>query len=352
MPVGAYVVSRILVGLAVLTSVALRPGAAVADDLTRWDAAWYLRILTDGYPAGPLPDGQNATAFFPLFPLLARAVAAAIPLGPVAASIIVAGLGGLIAAVVIWHLACDLWDRAVADRAATLFALFPAAYVFSIPYSEGVMVALSAGALLALERRRWLVAGLLAAASTAARPNAVGIVAAAAVAALLAWRLRRDLQVLWAPLLAPIGAVAFIAFLWARTGDPLVSLRAQRTGWDQRIDGGATTMRAVVRSVTDPLHNLNNVGVTFALVVTALGLLWLVRERRWILVAYVIGVMAPVLITTTPTPKPRFVLAAFPVLLPIAARLGRNGYVATAVMSAGLLCVTTMLALSGLWLTP
>lgn len=351
-PVGAYVLSRALVYLAVATDVALRPGTGFVEDLTRWDADWYLRIVTDGYPSGPVPDGQNATAFFPLFPLVARFVAAISPLGPVGASLVVALIGGLLASVAIWLLARDLWGAPAADRATVVFAFFPASYVFSIPYSEGVMVALSAAALLALERRRWLAAGVLAALSTAARPNAVGIVLAAALAAAMAVRARRDIRALVAPALAPLGAIAFMAFLWARTGDPLVSLRAQRTGWDQRFDVGATTFRAVIRSVTDPAHNLNNVGVTFALVITGLGLWLLVRERRWVLVVYVIGVMAPVLVATTPTPKPRFVLAAFPVLLVIGARLRGHAHIAAVAAGAGLLCLTTLLALSGLWLTP
>lgn len=351
-PAGAYLASRVLVFLAVATDVALRPGTGFLDDLTRWDADWYLRILSDGYPAGPVPDGQNATAFFPLFPLLGRAVAAATPLGAIEAAVLVAVAGGLAATIAVWVLAADLWDDATADRAAVLFALFPASYVFSIPYSEGVMVALSAGALVALERRRWLLAGVLAALSTASRPNAVAIVLAAALAAGLAIRERRTLRPLVAPALAPFGAIAFTAYLWVHTGDPLVSLRAQRTGWDQRFDFGATTVRSVARSVVDPVANLNNVGVTFALLVTALGLTYLVRDRRWVLVAYVAGVMAPVLIATTPTPKPRFVLAAFPVVLAIASRLRGNAHVVVAATSAGLLCITTILALSGLWLTP
>src|SRR3954454_23261852 len=45
-------------------------GNALVAPLARWDSVWYLAIANDGYPA----DDPRRAAFFPLYPLLVRAV--------------------------------------------------------------------------------------------------------------------------------------------------------------------------------------------------------------------------------------------------------------------------------------
>src|SRR5207302_760700 len=76
-----------------------------------------------------------------------------------------------------------LAGRRTARRATLLFCFFPGSIVFSMVYSEGVMIALAAGCLLALQQRRWLLAGVLGGLATAARPNAVVLVVACGWAA-------------------------------------------------------------------------------------------------------------------------------------------------------------------------
>jgi len=50
------------------------------------------------------------------------------------------------------------------------------------------------------------------------------------VAAVYAIRLRREWRSLLAPLLSPVGIVAFFCFLWVRTGNPLAWYVTQREG--------------------------------------------------------------------------------------------------------------------------
>src|SRR3954454_11139858 len=49
-------------------------GNALVAPLARWDSVWYLAIANDGYPA----DDARRAAFFPLYPLLLRAVDAVV----------------------------------------------------------------------------------------------------------------------------------------------------------------------------------------------------------------------------------------------------------------------------------
>src|SRR4051812_45821233 len=45
-------------------------GNALVAPFARWDSVWYLAIANDGYPV----DDPRRAAFFPLYPLLVRAV--------------------------------------------------------------------------------------------------------------------------------------------------------------------------------------------------------------------------------------------------------------------------------------
>ena len=114
-------------GLAVLTAVLLRAlqlvfvaaltneDDRVVDRLLIWDGGWFLNIATEGYPDEYTYDDDgvpvgNGLAFFPLFPLLVRGVAAlGVPVGD--ASLLVAGVAGLVAALLIYLLGVAIWSR-------------------------------------------------------------------------------------------------------------------------------------------------------------------------------------------------------------------------------------------------
>ena len=57
-------------------------------------------------------------------------------------------------------------------------------------YAEGLLLPLAAGCILALQKRRWLLAGSLAAFATATEPEALVLVVVCAVSALLELRRR------------------------------------------------------------------------------------------------------------------------------------------------------------------
>ena len=159
----------------------------ITNVFTSWDGRWYLEIVRHGYPRSVPPDItfnqlEARAAFFPLFPTLVRFVDPVIPGGDTIAALFV---NLVLGAVVIWLvglLARGWWGDRVAGRAMVLMSVFPASVVLTMAYSETILLALAAGCLLALDRRRWLLAGTLAAFATAARPNGVALCAACAVA--------------------------------------------------------------------------------------------------------------------------------------------------------------------------
>ena len=77
-------------------------------------------------------------------------------------------------------------DTEVLVEAIAFWGIFPGTIVFSMVYSEGLSLALIAGAMRALQDRRWVLAGLLAATASAVEPVVFAIIPAFGGVALLA----------------------------------------------------------------------------------------------------------------------------------------------------------------------
>jgi len=218
------------------------PREGHVDLAVSWDAMWYERIATDGYPdVLPVgPDGrvqQNPWAFYPLFPAVVRAISGLTGAGFATVAPLVALVAGLGAAVVIAHLlraALPSGPSGPAGPAATgpvlaavaVWAALPAAPVLQMAYTESLSVLLLAGALLLLLRERWWGAAACALLLGVTRPIALPLMLVVLAAVWLRWR-RRDLDpltgrervgVLAAVLATGISGVAWTAIAWWGTG--------------------------------------------------------------------------------------------------------------------------------------
>lgn len=165
-----------------------------SEHMLFWDGGWYWRILSEGYPS-VLPVGsdgvvaQNAWAFMPLQPYLARAL---MTLGPsfAVAACLVSVTSSATAAVL-----ADRWLAPHVGRRASLWAVAlawcgPCALVLQSPYAESLGLALTTGVLLLAARRRFLAAIPLVALVAVARP--VGLPLAAALGLWWLWETVRS----------------------------------------------------------------------------------------------------------------------------------------------------------------
>lgn len=213
-----------------------------------WDATWYRHIAESGYPA-VLPVGsdgqvaQNAWAFFPLFPGLARLIMQVTGLGwATVAPLLSLVLGGA-AMLVVHRVIAHGAPRAVAARpglplaTVALVSVFPTAVVLQVGYTESLALLLVAASLLAIVRRRygWACVAVLALGFTraVALPMAVVVV----VHAWVRWsqarsrgeRLpRRDVAALAGlAVAAGVSGIAWPAICGAVTGVPDAYLQTQ-----------------------------------------------------------------------------------------------------------------------------
>ena len=257
---------------------------------------------------------QDTLGFFPLFPMLMWVIAQ--PLHAVGlhshtivpslglnvltsyviAGVIAALVSGAVATVLLGRLAERWWGEAAGRRAILFFCLFPGTIVFSMIYTEGLLLALLAAAFLALERKRWLTAGILAGFSTAVGPTAAAIIPAFAIVSLVeirrhGWRDPEARRSLLAPILAPAGLVAFGAYLWAWTGSPFASFTTQHAiwGWSETssplaIPNQISTLISEIKVSTfsNPAIDLNIIAGLFGTVflLYALWRLWKWRRQR------------------------------------------------------------------------
>ena len=319
---GWYATSRVVVWLAILGGWALRPELSLYAMVRRLDASWYLDIARFGYSAQPATtaaiEAEGAAvlrgAFSPLWPLMIRVFRVpGVPL-EVSATVLVTVLGFAVV-VASWVLVARLAGREAADRAALMVSFFPGSVVFSIAYAEALMLCLAIGCLLALQERRWSLAGLLAALASATRPNAIALVPACAWAALVAIRRDGDWRSAIAPALAPLGAVAFHGFLWWRTGRVDAWDLIQRNGWDEEVDFGARTLErlGVLARLGQPDPGTVLLGIGLLLGLIGAWALWRWRPPGE-LVIYAAGVVVLALIARTLGPRPRFLLTALPLV--------------------------------------
>lgn len=339
---GWYVASRAVVATAVVAAWTLRPDLTAEALLRRLDASWYLDVARDGYAAqAATPDAIAADpavlrgAFFPLWPLLVRVTRLPGVSLEVGATIL-ATVVGFAVVVGTWTLVARLADRAAADRAALLVAVFPGSFVLSMAYAEALMLALVVASLLALVGRRWWLAGVAAALATATRPNAVALVFACLWAAGVAIHHRREWRALVAPALAPVGVLAFHGFLWARTGRLDAWNLIQRNGWDERVDLGARNLGRLAALVRWDDPDPGTVLLGFGAIVALVGAWALWRWRPpGALVVYAVAVLGLALVARTLGPRPRFVFTALPLVWALAVWLRGEAFRIAVVLATG-----------------
>jgi hypothetical protein len=292
--------------------------------LTSWDGLWYIDLVLKGYPREVIAevtyfDAEARAAFFPLYPLLVRAANPVLPGGEVTAALALNLMLGAVFVGLVGLLTRRLAGPRAAGRAMVLTALFPGAFVLSFAYSEALLLTLAALCLLLLLERRWVWAGLVAAVATASRPNALALVVACGLTALVAvWR-ELEWKALVAPALAPVGFVAFHLYLWSRTGEAGVWFRVQREAWNEGTSYGTTALTRSIEFLLHPFGSATNAITAMSLVALVVGV-WCVWKVRlplplWSYSAVVLGLM---LLPATVTARPRFLYTAFPLLMAVA----------------------------------
>jgi Mannosyltransferase (PIG-V) len=352
----------------------------VLSPMAKWDAQHYLSIAYDGYAptmAGLTP-GDWRPAFFPLYPGAVRVLSGfgASP-GLVLIMAYAVSLACFFFALALLHrlTAIELGER-YGRPVLLLLAFFPTAFFFGIPYTESLFLLLAVAAFLAARTGRWEVAGVMLALASATRVP--GLLLVIPVALLYLYGPRDDREPVerrgfrpryrvgpdaaWL-LLAPLGLLAFSAYLHFGLGDGLAWQQAQESFGRQTVDPltglwsglreGGTSFWEVVNGTYDhqPLYkhlNIAQVGFIAFAVAGGVGALRMLPPAYgvWVLVSLV-----PIFVSQ-PQENPlysssRFIAVLFPIFLWLAVVCERRGITTTvvALFATGMAVLTAEFAL-------
>jgi len=326
-----WVLARILVAIALavaheraasgrLSTAAL---SRVHQGLLGWDAGWYEAIARHGYAGA----GHASLRFFPVFPLLSRALAVLPGVGVGAALVVLSNACALAGtAVVVVLVRRESGDERLAGRAAWLLCLAPPAFTFVMGYAEGTLLVLSAGAFSALRARRWWWAAGLGVLAGLTRPLGALLVLPAVVELSRGWRsapAQERVGRLAAAAGPVVGTGAFLGWVGWRYGDALAPLRLQEQGAHHGWADPFVTLAHDASSLVHG-HHLGE-GLHLPWVLLAVALL-VVALRRWPASygLFAAGVLAVALTGSNLDSFERYALSAFPLVLAAATTVTRS----------------------------
>jgi mannosyltransferase PIG-V len=220
----------------------------------RWDAGWYLQIVTDGYRyASNAPDTQQNIVFLPAYPLLVRLVGRLFgghATGYVAAGMAVSLASFFAALLYLYALARDFVDDERARYALWLIASYPFAVFFGAIYTESLFLLAALAAFYHMTKGQFgramawgLLVGLtkpngaalsipLAMLAISSRPRPADAPAIrrfdpAVESPTLSTTAGRVARAIVAAAMPGVGLLLFAIFVWRLTGDPLAWARGQ-----------------------------------------------------------------------------------------------------------------------------
>jgi len=308
------------------------------EGLLAWDGQWYERIARHGYAAIP----HTAVRFFPLYPLLGRALGWVLGGAVDVALLLLANLPALLfGALLVRLVRREGGDSAAAERAAWFVALVPSGFVLVFAYSEAVAGCLSVATFLALRSKRWWWAAAGGFLSGLTRPSGALLAVPALVEAVRGARRVSlgDAVARLTAVVAPIAGVgAYLAWVGARFGHPMLPLDIQQRSW---LRGGflnpAVAVGRAGRSAVEGHFGGN--GIHFPLLVVALVLVVVVC-LRWPASygAYAVATVLVALSAHRLGSTERYLFSTFPFVLAIVS-LTRSRRVELGVLVASGACM-------------
>jgi hypothetical protein len=316
--------------------------AAMSTGLFAWDGAFYRDIATGGYQSLPL----ESLRFFPLYPMLGRALSPLFLGHTDIALIVVANVASLALAVLLRRLVrFEKGDESMAERAVWLTALFPSAFVLVWAYAEGLFLLCCVGAIYAARRQRFEIAAVLALLAALTRPTGVLLAAPLAIEGVRAWRgaVASDRVASVLSVLAPVAGLGlYLGWVGRHYGDASLPFSVQSSLRGEVVDPFTRLVRGV-GDLVGPERFGDGLHLPFALLFVAL---LVVVFRRWP-VSYGVFALLVVLAAVSAdnlNSLERYGLNAFPLVLGLASITVKPRYerLALAACGGGLVSLTAL----------
>ncbi len=290
-----------------------------APAFARFDSGWYNSIVEKGYPPPPPAGAQSEHAFFPLYPMTARAIHLATGLDSFRAAAVVSWAALLLAVPLLAAEARERFGEKADLRTLPFLLLYPVAFFLAAVYTESLFLLLVLLAFRAARRNGLALALLFGLLLGLTRAPAVAVGPGLAVAWWLgaAAGARR-----WAGaallLVAPLaGVLSWVFGIGLLQGEPMLFFRSMGA-W--RASAG-NPLAGAVAFVLEPVRMLRTGWflehpgavapfVHFGLFAFLGGLQ--LRMRRFADAAWTAGVLGLAVATGTADGIPRYTLTVYP----------------------------------------
>jgi Dolichyl-phosphate-mannose-protein mannosyltransferase len=309
------------------------------ESWNRWDTGWYTRIATQGYDHAL----SGTWGFFPLFPLLERALALVVQ-DPFIAGLIISDVATLGLFVVFYRLVAEDFNPDRAWRSVLYLAVFPTAFFLAAAYNEAIFLCFALLSFSSMRRGSWWLAGLFAFGASLTRSTAACLF----VPFLYEYFRQRDFQ--WRKIdwhiLSAIGIVGgtilFMIYGYFMTHDALAFEHVQAQGdWQHFLTlPGLAFVKALGIIRHNPLltfssiHNIMDlIPGLFILGVLILSFVgpWKLKREHWAYPLYGLATFLLVIIVPEAGSFPiaslsRYMLEVFPAFVVLAAMGKRRDF--------------------------
>jgi hypothetical protein len=309
------------------------PGAVFEEIFAKWDGDNFLRLAEFGYQS----EGEQALylVYLPLYPYAVKLLYFFIPSYLVAGlllSAVAAVAAGFFLQVLMRQ---DGMEAGDANRGLLYMSLFPTAYFLALPYSEATFLATALASFAAARSNHWGWAGVMAALATATRIQAVAILPALALEAVIRYRWQVWRRAYWLAL-APVGLLVYLGINWYVAGDPLQFVEIQRTHWFQTSVTPWKFMRDTINAIQNLEPGYLRAGIyEMRLISVIVAVTVLLAGIRVIPASYQVFAWATLLFMMSSSwqiSMPRYLLGMFPLFI-ILAYYGRNQNVHQAILA-------------------
>lgn len=288
----------------------LQPRYMGVTPWTNFDGIHYLSIAW-GY-------GKYQQAFFPLYPILIRLFNGVFSQTIEVVAIGLSHIFFLAGLICLYKLLLDS-KLEHPNWTVALLLTYPMSFFFAAAYTSSMYFFLSVGMFLALHHRSWIIAGLFAMLASATQLFGVFLLVPILYTI---WKNNvRWKNAIGAVLLAPLGLIMYMTYLWYSIRDPLAFVHVQQAFGGQRSTEQFIYLPQVlfryakILLTVDPSQLIYHVAA-FELfsVVAGLTILWWARKKSHYAPysLYCLCVIIVPTLTGTFSSIPRYVLSAFP----------------------------------------
>jgi Gpi18-like mannosyltransferase len=333
------------------------------DPLLRWDSAWYATILNEGYKYNGNDLVQQSVVFYPLYPLIAKALTIFPGIDSLLALLVVANVAAALSVLLLFKYVREDYGDELALLTIAFVSFFPTSLFLSAGYTESLALLLILCCFMALKREQFILAAALAGLASATRST--GLVLMPVIIWELWCRFATDYRrfvpyVLFCSILATSGLCLYMFYLWIAFDSPFAFV-TDHAAWDDgngigHIFISALLLRGFRTASTYILFDvwfLYSFDVLFFLLFLTLILF----HRKWLpssLYLFALGVLMLPYLTQTGGPSKfqsmaRYILLAFPVFIVMAKFCKNRNWLAACVIGLFAALLFTYSAMYAQW---